>query len=220
MVVKLYQLKTLSAIKGEAKPENRPRIDEVIKLYKDRKIAQFATAVRIAGQLAGGTNAVQAGMKALGTQHVKKTLTGTLKATTGKPQQFFVKGIVHTISKYQKTTNKVTKTYDKEYHDDLVIAKTIVAVSEDAAKAQYRDLVEVELNAEHYSKVTRVTGVANIQIKKMSDYHPKAEADTNMKAASFAYYHFIYPQTTSTSRTRAAAWWISSWESMGQRSRS
>ena len=191
MVVKLYQLKTLSALKAEAKPANRPRIDEVIALYKERKIAQFATAVRIAGQLAGATTAVQAGMKALGNQYEKKSVTGTLKATTGKMKQFFVKGIVHTISKYQKTTNKTVKQYDKEYHDKLVTAKTIVAIDEEAAKRQFRDLIHIEMSLEHYSKVTKVAGIDITQVKKITDYNPKAEADTNMKAATFPKYHFI-----------------------------
>ena len=63
MPVKQYQLKELRDFKTFIKTEYRPRLDDLISLYKDRKIPTYATAFKIAKGLAGNTGAPKAAVK-------------------------------------------------------------------------------------------------------------------------------------------------------------
>ena len=60
MPVKQYQLKELRDLKAFIETKYRPRLDDLIMLYKDRKIPTYATAFKIAKGLAGNTGAPKA----------------------------------------------------------------------------------------------------------------------------------------------------------------
>ena len=60
MPVKQYQLKELRDFKTFIETKNRFHLDDLITLFKDRKIANYATAIKIA---AGSTGAPKAAIK-------------------------------------------------------------------------------------------------------------------------------------------------------------
>jgi len=187
MVVKLWQLQSLKQMQRVATDANKADVGNVIKLYKDRTIGKFATALKLATQLSSGKNSQLAGKKGLARQYGKEPETGKLKPT----QSFFIKGVVKTQSKYTKTTNKGTHQYPKVYHDNFVVAKTITAKTEAFAIQMFRKMVTAEFEMEGYSKSTKVNEVVIKRIEATSAYKARAEADTPMKAASYANYHFI-----------------------------
>ena len=63
MPVKQYQIKELCDLKTFIETKNRFHLDDLITLYKDRKIANYATALKIAKGLAGNTGAPKAAIK-------------------------------------------------------------------------------------------------------------------------------------------------------------
>ena len=63
MPVKQYQIKELRDFKTFIETKNRFHLDDLITLYKDRKIPTYATAFKIAKGLAGNTGAPKAAIK-------------------------------------------------------------------------------------------------------------------------------------------------------------
>ena len=187
MVVKLGQLQSLKQMQRLATEANKADVANVIKLYQDRTIGKFATALKLATQLSGNRTSQQAGKKGLALQYGKEPEAGKLKPT----QTFFVKGVVKTSSKYSKTTNKGTRQYPKIYRDTFVVAKKIAARSEAFARQVFIKMVTADFEAEEYSKSTKVDEVVIKRVEASSAYKPTAEADTPMRAGSYANYHFI-----------------------------
>ena len=187
MDVKLWQLQSLKQMQTVATEANKADVANVIRLYKDRTIGKFTTALKLATQLSGGKNSQVAERKRLALQYIKEPEAGKLKPT----QSFFVKGVVKTQSQYTKTTNKVTHQYPKVYHDSFVVAKTIDAKTEAFARQMFIKMITAEFKMEGYSKKTKVVEVVIKRLEANSAYKPRAEADTPMRAASYANYHFI-----------------------------
>ena len=52
MVVKLWQLRSLKQMQSMATAENKADVGNVIKLYQDRTIGKYTTALKLASQLA------------------------------------------------------------------------------------------------------------------------------------------------------------------------
>ena len=63
MPVKQYQIKELRDFRTFIETKNRFHHDDLVTLYKDRKIANYATAFKIAKGLAGNTGAPKAAIK-------------------------------------------------------------------------------------------------------------------------------------------------------------
>jgi len=59
------RLQELSFFKNVAHQKYKPYVDELVSLFKERKIANFSTALKIAGQLIGPGKAPSAGINAL-----------------------------------------------------------------------------------------------------------------------------------------------------------
>lgn len=155
MVVKLWQLQSLKQMQSVATDANKADVGKVIKLYQDRTIGKYATAMRLASQLSSGKNSQVAGRKRLALQYNKEPEAGKLRPV----QSFFIKGVVKTQSKYIKTTNKGTHEYPKVYHDNFVVAKTIDAKTEAFAVQMFKNMITAEFEAEDYSKHTKVIEV-------------------------------------------------------------
>ena len=116
MPVKQYQLKELRDFKTFTETKYRPRLDDLITLYKERKIANYATAFKIAKGLAWNTGAPKAAVKMMEKYYDATTSKDRNKkvAEENKMKTYFIKGKVKTTTQYAKTTNKGSKTYEKK----------------------------------------------------------------------------------------------------------
>ena len=205
MVVKLWQLRSLKQMQSMATAENKADVGNVIKLYQDRTIGKYTTALKLASQLADGKNSQKAGRKGLAMQYGREPETGKLRP----PVAFFISGVVKTTSKYSKTTNKGTTEYNKVYKDSFKVAKTITARSAISAVSEFKRMVRIEFEADEYSKKTKLDGEVEIKrVQAAAAYKPTTPITTSS------------PPTTFIWRTRVFAWWNSSWESTVPRSRS
>ena len=106
MPVRKAIIERLFEFKGQAKKENKQYVNDVINLYKARKIEQPASALRIARKLAGTKVQIPSGLALLDAYKDKRTATGKLvRGRTYKT--FLVKGTVYTHEWfYKKTRNK------------------------------------------------------------------------------------------------------------------
>jgi len=193
MPVKQYQIKELKDLKPFIETRYRPKLEEVINLYSERKIVNYSTAFKLARGLAGNTGAPKAAIKVIDKYYDVPTVRGRLKRETeeNKLKTYFVKGVVHTTSKYAKTTNKGRKEYDKEYHDEFQEAKEIRARSDTKAREIFEALARDDFGVDGYSKKTHVDRVVITSTTLSTTYTAKSEADVQMKAVKFPKYHFI-----------------------------
>lgn len=69
MPVKQYQLKELRDFKTFIATRHRPRLDDLITLYKERKITNYTTAFKIAKGLAGNSGSPNAAIRLMEKYH-------------------------------------------------------------------------------------------------------------------------------------------------------
>jgi hypothetical protein len=89
-----------------ANPKYQKEMNEVISLYKSRKIENIRTAFKIADKFSvqgkGSTAAAKAGMKLLALYRTRESATG--KLSRSKKRTYFVKGTITVKSQYVTTT--------------------------------------------------------------------------------------------------------------------
>ena len=89
----------------------RPNLDDLISLYRDRKIPTYATVFKIAKGLAGNTGAPKAAVKMMKKYYQAPTAKerNIKVAKENQLKTYFVKGKVNTTTTYSSMTNKEAK---------------------------------------------------------------------------------------------------------------
>ena len=162
MPVKQYQIKELRDFKTFIETKNRFHLDDLITLYKDRKIPTYATAFKIAKGLAGNTGAPKAAIKLMEKYYSAPATKDRNKkvAEANLLKTFFIKGKVHATVKYKKTTNKGTVEYPKTFKEEYPDAKEVRATSLAAAQAMFRTQAAADFDLEQgYWKTVHVDDV-------------------------------------------------------------
>jgi len=193
MPVKQYQITFLRSLKFFTLPKHRPKLDDLIRLYTERKIANYSTALKIAKNLSGNTGAPKVAIQMLEKYYDAPPAKDRNKkvADENNLKTYFIKGKVRTMSKYSKRTNKGTKTYDKEYRDEFPEAKEVRANSLEAAKKLFIQQATADFESNEYSKLTVVEGVDIVSTTPLTAYKKGDQGDTLMKAVKFPKYDFI-----------------------------
>ena len=195
-------LKELQSI--TANPKSKQTMDEVIALYKNRKIENIKTAMKIAEKFAvlgkGSAGAAKAGLKLLEAYRSKAPATGKLERQYVKKntKNYFVKGTLKVKSQYY-TTNAKTKERrlnPKVFHDDRVVGLNISATSKEDAEKQWQiqakasvddsDIMGEESATFVQSSVEGVS-VSSVTVAAQG----KSEAHTPMKKSTPVKYGFI-----------------------------
>ena len=141
----IQSLQTLKAFS----PKKAKELDELIDLYRQRKIEKFKTAHSIAVKLIGVGNAPKSGLKDLekyrGHTSVLTKFTATKKEAHLPPMvEWYIKGNVITESTYKdkKKVGNIRKTYTDDYHQ----ARTITARTEEDAIAIFKKMMGEDFN--------------------------------------------------------------------------
>ena len=194
MPVKQYQIKELRDCKTFIETKNRFHLDDLITLYKDRKIAKYATAFKIAKSLAGNTGAPKAAIKLMEKYYSAPAAKDRNKkvAEANQLNTFFIKGKVHATVKYSKTTNKGTVEYPKEFKEEYPEGKEVRAKSLEAAKDIFMKQAAADFDFDRgYWKTVHVNSVEITSATPITAYKAINQGDVLMKAAKIPKYHFI-----------------------------
>ena len=179
-------------------------MDELVHLWKTRKIENPRTALNLAERLSrNGRGAAVAANNAIikiNEFKSKQSATGKLERQYIKKNMktWLIKGDAVVKSKYYRTNKKSgdRTLLDKEYEDTLVIAHTIQATSEAEAKAQFESKVRAELHHEEGdgdSNVIKASQVQSVNVKSavVGGGAAQPEANTRMRDANYVKYGFI-----------------------------
>jgi hypothetical protein len=115
MPVKQYQIKELRSFKVFVEPKYKQYLDDLVKLYQERKIPTYPTAYKIAKGLSRHTGTPMAAVRLMQKYYNAPMAKDRNKALAeaNLMKTYFIKGKVQTSTQYAKTTNKGTKVYDK-----------------------------------------------------------------------------------------------------------
>ena len=182
-----------------ANPKYQKEMNEVISLYKSRKIENIRTAMKIADKFSvqgkGSTAAAKSGMKLLAPYRTREPATG--KLSRGKKRTYFVKGTITVKSQYITTTrSKERIANQKIYEDKQNLGLTIEATSKEQAEAQFKQQARDSFDdrgvlGEESDNFKRST-VDNVNVNFVEEVVAgRSEAQTPMRRASPVQYSFI-----------------------------
>ena len=188
-----------------ANPKFTQGMDELVSLYKSRRIENVRTAFKIADKLSatgkGSTAAGNAGMKMLAKYRTKESATGKLdrQAAKSKTKKYFVKGKVQVDTRYKQTNSrtKVQTLSHQVYHDTVPDSATVMATSQEDAIKQFTMMAMSkfanEMSGEDSAnyKVSEVKGVNVDFVEDEGSFTAKSEANTPMRDAKPVNYGFI-----------------------------
>ena len=193
MPVKQYQISELRDYKTFIDTKHRQRLDDLITLYRERKIPTHALATKIAKNLAGINGTPKTAIKLMEKYYDVSTAKdrNTQVAKQNQLKTYFVKGKVNTTTTYSSTTNQEAKKVVINHKDSYKDAKQIKARSEAEARKMFDAMATQDFELKGYSKDVVVNDVDFFSVVDAATYKAGKEGDVLMKAVKLPKYHFI-----------------------------
>ena len=152
-------IQTLKSMKAGINPKYRAYADEVIGLFKDRKIEKTKEAEALLIKLGSRGKAPQSAITAITEKH-RKAEPATGKLTRPQEQTFFVKGVIRSSIVYEQRLKKTGAIKEREYEnpDEIYVQKI--------------EILDVHVNREIYQpQQYRYLGAErNYNVKKDENY--------------------------------------------------
>ena len=121
-------IKELTALKPSKANKYRPYADQVLNLFKDRKIEKIKEAEKLLEQLASRGKAPQAAIKKLNEKYAKaESAIGKLDRRELK--EYFVSGVIHSVHTYKQQLKKTGTVKERHYNIQTPFALPIKAKS-------------------------------------------------------------------------------------------
>ena len=195
-------IQSLKTLKAGINPKYRAYADEVIGLFKDRKIEKTKEAEALLAKLGSRGKAPQSAIASI-TEKYRKAEPAIGKLTRPKEQTFFVKGVIKSSITYEKEFKKNGEikalTYDNP--DETFVLKvkakdkaTAEKIFEAGAKEHY-----TTTNPDEDSNVKRskkFQGATISSIIPESSFRTETESSQLMRASTHVQYSFIPEDTT------------------------
>ena len=187
-------IKELTALKPSKTNKYRPYADQVLNLFKDRKIEKFKEAEKLLEQLASRGKAPQAAIKKLNEKYTKaESATGKLDRRELK--EYFVSGVIHTIHTYKQQFKKTGTVKERHYNIQTPFALPIKAKSK--AEAEYKFEEAASNSRTHSGEDSNAALVRKFQsasinsVVPLSSFTAASEGAQLMRAAQPVEYSFI-----------------------------
>ena len=119
-------IKELTALKPSKTNKYRPYADQVLDLFKDRKIEKRKEAEKLLDQLSSRGKGPQAAINKI-TEKYSKQESATGKLDRRELKTYFVSGIVHSIDTYKQKITKAGKINERTYPINTPYATQIKA---------------------------------------------------------------------------------------------
>ena len=130
-------IKDLKTLLPSSTNKYRPYADQVLNLFKDRKIEKRKEAEKLLDQLSSRGKAPQAAITKIIEKYSKQeSATGKLERRELKT--FFVSGIIHSIDTYKQKITKAGKINERFYNIETPYATQIKARNETDAKEKFK----------------------------------------------------------------------------------
>ena len=190
------------SIKSTINPKYRAYADEVISLFKDRKIEKTKEAEKLLMQLSSRGKAPASAIQKIKEKYsIAEPVTG--KLTRPATQTYFITGKIKSIEIYQKQLKKTGEIKERTYElPDEIYAVPIKAKNEADARRKYADSAEEHFTTGRNTEDSNVARTRKMQaatvdnITPQSSYTASSEGNQLMKAVSPIDYSFV-PADTS-----------------------
>ena len=195
-------IQEFKSIKHTMNPKYRPYADEIINLFKDRKIEKTKEAEKLLIQLSSRGKAPASAIQKIKEKYsIAESATGKLTRPTS--QTFFITGKIKTIEIYKKQLKKTGEIHERTYElPDEMYATPIKAKNKADAESKFIDRA-----MEHYTtgrseedsniaRTQKFQGATISSITSQSSYTASSEGSQLMKSVSPIDYSFV-PADTS-----------------------
>jgi hypothetical protein len=119
----------------------RPYAEQVINLFKDRKIEKRIEAEKLLDQLSSRGKGPQSAIKKI-TDKYSKAESAKGKLTRPTTQTFFVSGVIHSVITYKQKMKKTGVVKERKYYVDTPSALPIKAKNKEEAIKKYKAIDE------------------------------------------------------------------------------
>ena len=172
----------------------RPYAEQVINLFKDRKIEKRKEAEKLLEQLSSRGKGPQSAIKKI-TDKYNKAESAIGKLTRPTTQTYFVSGVIHNIITYKQKMKKTGEIKERSYKIDTPHAKQIKAKNAKEAMEMFESDVDLVsgLGGEdsNIAKTKAGAGASASSAVSMSSFSPATTGSQLMKAVSPVEYSFI-----------------------------
>ena len=190
---KASNVKDLLSYKPIAKEENKADIDEVVRLYKTKKMV-FSMATKTAKQLIGNKRQVAVARTRMLEYAGKQSKSDKMKAASNALKQpikvWYVKGTLKLKVVYKN------KHSHKEYEDEVPEALAIRARSAEEAVDIFKNMNAHSLSNEFYEYDQKVEGIEINSVKSEENFRNQDDPDrpitqAQLKHAKTIYHHYL-----------------------------
>ena len=195
-------IQEFKSIKHTINPKYRPYADEVISLFKDRKIEKTKEAEKLLMQLSSRGKAPASAIQKIKEKH-SKAETATGKLTRPTTQTFFISGAIQTKETYKRQLKKTGEIKEQSYIlPDEIYALPVKAKNKSEAEKIFIEKAEFHFNTSgtdadsNTSRQRSIMGISVNSIIPESSFKSEAEGSQLMKAVSPIDYSFV-PADTS-----------------------
>ena len=178
----------------------RPYADQVINLYKDRKIEKTKEAEKLLIQLASRGKGPQSAISKIKEKYIKAE-SAKGKLTRPTTQTYFISGVIHSIDTYKQKMKKTGTVKERQYKIETPYATQIKA--KNATEAKEKFIKEADESGasgggedSNISRTRTGAGATVGSVVPMSSFSPASSGSQLMKAVSPVEYSFI-PADTS-----------------------
>jgi hypothetical protein len=172
----------------------RPYADQVLNLFKDRKIEKRKEAEKLLDQLASRGKAPQSAIKKLNEKY-SKAESATGKLDRRELKDYFVSGVIHTIHTYKQQFKKTGTVKERHYNIQTPFALPIKAKSKAEAEKKFTEAASSSATQtgedSNIAKTRKFQSASISSIEPQSNFKTESESSQLMRAASPVEYSFI-----------------------------
>ena len=191
----------------------RPYAEQVVNLFKDRKIEKTKEAEKLLDQLSSRGKGPQSAITKINEKY-SKAESAKGKLTRPTEQTYFISGVIHSIDTYKQKLKKAGTIKERKYKIETPYATQIRAKNAEEAKKKYIEQAESGEGSRggedsNIAKTRTSAGATVSSITSSSSFTPATTGSQLMRAVSPVEYSFI-PADTSLLNKRDGR--LSIWE--------
>ena len=188
-------IKDLTAMLPSKTNKHRAYADQVLDLFKDRKIEKRKEAEKLLEQLASRGKGPQAAIDKINDKY-SKAESATGKLDRRELKDYLVSGITQSIITYEQKIKKTGTIKARSYEIEMPFAVPIKARSKEDAENQAqawsaKTWIQGEGADSYAGKSKKFKGAKINSVQPLSNFTPKSEGSQLMRAAQPVEYSFI-----------------------------
>ena len=166
----------------------RPYAEQIINLYKDRKIEKTKEAEKLLIQLSSRGKGPQSAITKINEKYIKAE-SAKGKLTRPTEQTYFISGVIHSVDTYKQKMKKAGTIKERKYKIETPYATQIRAKNAEEAKKKYAEQAESGESSRggedsNTAKTRAYQGATVNSVSSVSSFSPATTGGQLMRAVS------------------------------------